>query len=704
MSTDHSLRKPNRLIHESSPYLRQHAHNPVDWYPWGPEAHARSREENRPILLSIGYAACHWCHVMERESFEDEPTAALMNQHFVCIKVDREERPDLDAIYMQATQTLTGRGGWPMTVFLTPEAVPYYAGTYFPPEGRYGIPSFRQVLVAMAEAFRRRPDDVARVAAQMRADLLTLGVLEGTPRALDFGVFELAVKRLRQRFDERFGGFGGAPRFPQTMSLRVLLRHFHRTRDSESLHQVVYTLRKMAHGGIHDQIGGGFHRYSVDEAWLVPHFEKMLYDNALLAGVYLEAWQITKEPLFKSVCTDTIEYVLRDMVDAEGGFYATEDADSEGEEGRFYVWNPDQVQEALGDERLSDAVCAYYDVLPGGNFEHRTSILNVPRDADVVAATLGVRLPELHEAVATARARLLEARGRRVRPARDEKILAAWNGLMLDVLSRAAGAFERSDWMEAAKKNGAFLMRHLWQAEGRMFRAYKDGHARLNGYLEDYAAVAHGLSSLYELTGDVTWFEQCRVLVDRMVLAFEDPQEGGFYFTSHDHEVLLARVRDPYDDATPSGASLAVGILQRLAAWTGERSYAEKAERVLRQACQSMGAMPGAFGELLCDLYFHLETPCEVALVAHSRGDAVPFERVLFEEFVPTRVLAACIDGDERAPQVVPLLAGKRAPGCAATAFVCHNFQCDAPVSTPEALRTALGARPALSKEHDPGA
>jgi uncharacterized protein YyaL (SSP411 family) len=681
---------PNRLIEETSPYLRQHANNPVDWYPWGDEALNRARTENKPILLSIGYAACHWCHVMERESFEDEQTAAQMNENFVCIKVDREERPDLDTIYMQATQIMSGHGGWPMTVFLTPEGVPFYAGTYFPPDNRHGMPSFRQVLSGMAEAWRKRPDDVGQNAAKMKEALQKMAEVGGADGDLNLSIVDGAARKVAARFDEREGGFGHAPKFPQPMTMALLLRHYNRTRDPQSRHMVELTLRKMARGGIYDQLGGGFARYSTDERWLVPHFEKMLYDNALLASLYLETWQLSKEDLYRTICSETIEYVLRDMTDPLGGFYATEDADSEGVEGRFYVWTPDEIKAILRDDRQAEIVCQYWDVTPHGNFEHGASILNVPLDADVVAVKLGIKIPELIAAISDAKVKLFAARAMRIRPMRDEKIIAFWNGLMLDTLARAAMAFERHDWHEAAKKAAAFLVRHLW-VNGHMLRVYKDGQAKLNGYLEDYAAVANALLSLYEVTGELNWFKHAREIIDRMIELFEDPVDGGFFFTSSDHETLITRFKDPYDNATPSGTSLATTALLRIGALTGHRPYSEKAERVLHQMREYMIQAPSGFGQLLCALDFYLQTPYEIAIVTDSAAQGEGMRNTIFTEFIPNKVVASRAAEDTASAEAVPLLAGKMPVDHDPTVYVCKNFTCKAPVTGAASLRKELG-------------
>ncbi len=546
----------NRLIYETSPYLRQHAHNPVDWYPWGEEALRRAREEDKPILLSIGYSACHWCHVMERESFENEQIAALMNQHFVNIKVDREERPDLDALYMGAVQAMTQHGGWPLTVFLTPDGVPFYGGTYFPPEPRHGMPGFPQVLLAVADAYRNRRGDVVAQAARVRKFLEQANrSLPGRQDLLQETLLSQATTAALRQLDPRYGGFGGAPKFPQPMTLEFLLRAWKRWSDPQPLHAVELTLEQMARGGIYDQLGGGFHRYSVDARWLVPHFEKMLYDNALLARLYLHAYQATGKVLYRRVAEETLDYVVREMTGPHGGFYSSQDADSEGVEGKFYLWTPEEVAAVLG-ERDARAFNALYDVTPQGNFEHR-SILHLERPLDEVAAELGMAPAELEAVVAWARPKLYAAREQRVRPGRDEKVITAWNGLMLRAFAEAARVLERPDYRGLAVRNAKFVLGTLWQ-NGRLLRTFKDGQARIPAYLEDYALYSGGLLTLYEATFDPRWFRAARELADQMLALFWEPGDEAFYDTGHDQEQLVARPREVTDNAMPSGNSAAV--------------------------------------------------------------------------------------------------------------------------------------------------
>ncbi|HYF65143.1 MAG TPA: thioredoxin domain-containing protein, partial [Herpetosiphonaceae bacterium] len=487
----------NRLINETSPYLLKHAHDPVDWYAWGEEALAKSTAENKPIHLSVGYRACHWCSVLHKESFEDEATAALMNEHFINIKVDREERPDIDSIYMAAVQAMTRHGGWPMTVFLTPDGAPFYGGTYFPPEPRHGLPSFTQVLTSVAAAYRERPEDVAESAGQLREHLREISDLSLPPTAINARMLALAAEQQMSQFDQRFGGYGNAPKFPQAMTLEMVLRHWRRAGDRAALNQVDQTLRAMANGGIYDQLGGGFARYSVDAYWLVPHFEKMLYDNALLARLYVELFQASGDPFFRRIAEETFAYVERDMTSPEGGFYASEDADSEGEEGTFYIWTPAQIRAALGADDAELAL-RYWDVTERGNFEGK-SILSVPRDPAVVAREFGLGAEELAGRIAAIRSALLAVRSERERPARDEKILAAWNGMMLRAYALASRVLDRADYREIARRNGEFILDRL-VVDGRLRRSYKDGQAKFNGYLEDYANVADGMLALYEAT------------------------------------------------------------------------------------------------------------------------------------------------------------------------------------------------------------
>jgi uncharacterized protein len=649
----------NRLAQETSPYLLQHKDNPVDWYAWGEEALDRSRAEDRPILLSIGYSACHWCHVMERESFEDEETARLMNERFVCIKLDREERPDLDAIYMEACQAMTGSGGWPLNVFLTPEHVPFYAGTYFPPQPRMGMPSWSQVVEAVANAWQEKKDDIraggARIAERLRGGAL----LAPSPEPMKSSDLDAAVEKLRSQYDAAHGGFGGAPKFPAASTLELLLRRDERQMTS-------HTLRAMASGGMYDQVGGGFARYSVDPLWLVPHFEKMLYDNALLARVYLHGWQALGDELFRQVAEETLDWALREMRAPEGGFFSALDADSEGVEGKFYVWSVEEMRAALEGEPDAEEAIAWFGATDRGNFEGHN---------------IAVRGPGRPEHLGEWRRRLYEVRAKRVWPGLDDKRLTAWNALMISALAEAGAALERPEYIEAAADCAEFVLGSMRDGEGRLLRTYKDGEAKLNAYLEDHAFLLEALLALYEASFDPRWYSEARALADTIVERFADDENGGFFETSVDHEQLLARRKDLEDHPIPSGnASAAFGLL-RLAALTGEAEYEERAVGVLRLLHELAAKHPNAFGHLLQALDFHLAPVQEVALVG---DDTTALARVVRGRFRPHLVLAGgAADG-------VPLLQDRTPVNGRPAAYVCEHFACKAPVTEPEELERLL--------------
>ncbi len=606
-------RHTNRLAGETSPYLLQHAHNPVDWYPWGEEALERSRREDKPILLSIGYSACHWCHVMERESFENEEIARLMNDLFVNVKVDREERPDLDQIYMNAVQMMTRHGGWPLTVFLTPDLVPFYGGTYFPPEDRQQMPGFPRILAAVAEAYRTRPDEVRQSAGEILAELRRMGAARESSKAIGPQLLDGAYRGLARSYDPRHGGFGGAPKFPSSMTLDFMLRVHHRTGDARALEMATHTCRQMARGGMYDQLGGGFHRYSTDARWLVPHFEKMLYDNALLSRLYLHAYQATGDVFFRRVVEETLDYVLREMTDESGAFYSTQDADSEGVEGKFFVWDREEVESLLGPEEAR-LFCAYYDVTEGGNFEE-SNILNVPRGAAEVARELGVSEGRLAEAVERGRGRLFSERERRVKPGRDEKAIAGWNGLMLEAFAEAAAVLERADYREAAERNADFLLGTL-SGDGLLLHVYKDGRAKHAGFLDDYSYVVSALVTLYETTGRARRLEEAVRLAGKMVEEFWDEEGGGFFYNGRSGEQLIVRNKDYFDNATPSGNSVAAEALLRLSVLTGDEGFRRRAAGVLRLIRDAVERYPSAFGYALGALDFYVSTPKEVVIVA----------------------------------------------------------------------------------------
>jgi uncharacterized protein YyaL (SSP411 family) len=648
---------PNRLAGETSPYLLQHKDNPVDWQPWGDEALAEARERDVPLLVSIGYSACHWCHVMERESFEDTDIATYMNERFVCVKVDREERPDVDAIYMDAVQAMTGHGGWPLNAFVTPEQVPFYAGTYFPPESRGGLPSWRMVLEAIADAWEGKREEIREGSGRIVPRLRGGASLQPSAEPIDARSLDAVVAGLRQSYDTGNGGWGGAPKFPAASVIDLLLR---RGETDMSLG----TLRAMASGGINDQVGGGFARYAVDATWTVPHFEKMLYDNALLARAYLHAFLVSGDAALRRTCEETLDFMLRELRGPEGGFASALDADSEGVEGRYYVWTLDELRAELGD--LADDAIAYFGAGERGNFEG-SNVLEArgpePAGRDEI------------------RRRLLAARERRIRPGLDDKRLTAWNALAIAALADAGAGLDRPDYVEAAAACADFVLRDLRDAEGRLLRTYKDGRARLNAYLEDHAFMLEALLVLYEATFDPRWFGEARAVADTILARFADPDNGGFFSTSDDHEALLTRRKDLEDTPIPSGASSAAFGLLRLAALTGEPAYERAAVGQLRLVHELAPRHPLAFGHLLAAIDFYASPTREVALVGSDRG---ALERVVRGAFRPHIVLAG------GAQDGVPLLDGRVPVDDRATAYVCEHFACRAPVTEPAELAALL--------------
>jgi uncharacterized protein YyaL (SSP411 family) len=682
---------PNRLINETSPYLLQHAHNPVDWYPWGPEAFARASAEDKPIFLSIGYSACHWCHVMESESFQDQDIARMMNHNFVSIKVDREERPDVDSIYMQAVQAQTGRGGWPMTVFMTPDAKPFFSGTYFPPEDGHGLPGFPRVLQAIAQAYKDSRDDLIQSAEQLVAHMRSGILTTGEQEPLTNDILSGAYQGMASQFDEEHGGLGTAPKFPQAMAHELLLLHHARTGNAETLEMVETSLQHMARGGIYDQLGGGFHRYSTDQFWLVPHFEKMLYDNALLSRLYLHAYQVTGNPEYRRIVEETLDYVLREMTAPAYGFYSTQDADSEGEEGRFFVWTTAEIEAALGKDD-SAMFCLYYGVTLEGNFDGR-NILYVPRETGEVAQEVGVGEDELDVSIQKAREQLMMHRQKRIAPDRDEKVLTAWNGLMLRSFSEAAATLHREDYRAAAIANASFLLDTMRSPDGRLLRTYKDGSARLKGYLEDYAFLIDGLLALHEATLDLRWLREARSLADRMIDLFWDDTEQAFYDTGRDHEELIIRPRDVFDNATPSGGSVAADVLLRLSILTDNSDYSRRATATLRSLRPVMLQAPAGFGHWLCALDFHLSTPKEIVIVGPQDN---PVTQALLDQvhhrYIPNKVVTGYDPSDTEDVDDMPLLEDKKTITGQPAAYVCHNYVCLLPATEPLALAAQLGA------------
>ncbi len=679
---------PNRLIHESSPYLLQHAHNPVNWYPWGKEALNLAQTQDKPIFLSIGYSACHWCHVMAHESFENEATAAIMNEHFINIKVDREERPDLDSIYMDAVLAITGgHGGWPMSLFLTPAGVPFYGGTYYPPTPRPGSPAFEQVLLGIAHAYRAQPEQV-----NQNGEALTARIQGGfsLKEATGFepAIRDLAIQALSYNFDKVNGGFGDAPKFPQPTIYDFLLRAHHRNRQPGLLQMIELSLQKMADGGMYDQLGGGFHRYSVDAVWLTPHFEKMLYDNALLARLYLHAYQLTGNPFYRNIVEETLDYVIRGMTDPAGGFYSSQDADSEGEEGKFFLWTPAEINSVLG-QADGQLFCAAYNVQPGGNFEGK-SILNRPVPLHQLADQLGLTEAELAQSLRGSRAKLFATREQRPKPARDEKVLTAWNGLMLAALAEAARVLNRPDYLEVAHRNAEFTLLTMLR-NGRLFRTWtpQTGVPKLMGYLEDYAFYADGLLALYQTTFAPRWFQHARQLMDVVLEQFADSEDGGFFDTAADHETLIARPKNMQDNAIPCGNSMTARVLLLLAAYTGNSRYEQPAIEALAALQQPMRQYPAAFTTWLGNFEFALARPKEVAIIGlPDQDDTRQLLAVAQQPYRPNQIVTVTAPTDTTShPELAhnrPTLNGQ------ATAYVCHNFTCQQPVVTPLELEQLL--------------
>jgi uncharacterized protein YyaL (SSP411 family) len=674
---------PNRLAAESSPYLLQHQNNPVDWYPWGPEALKRSQAEQKPIFLSIGYSACHWCHVMEHESFENAEIAAAMNRDFVCVKVDREERPDLDQIYMSAVQAMTGRGGWPMSVFLTPDLQPFYGGTYWPPRAGRGMPGFDQILHAVAQAWRDKREHVHEQAKELTSHLQSAQVSPDAEGELTDALLHTAAAALERAFDFQHGGFGRAPKFPHAMDLMLLLRVYRRWPREGILDMVRLTLDRMAAGGMYDQLGGGFARYSVDERWLVPHFEKMLYDNALQASAYVEGYQALGDERYATIARETLDYLLRDMCDKDGGFYSAEDADSEGEEGKFYVWTPEQIVAVLG-EAAAKTFNYVYDVSDEGNFDGH-NILNLPKTLAQAAKLLGRDEAGLAAELAESRAKLLAERSKRIRPGLDDKVLVAWNALAIEAFAKAGAALNERRYVDAATKAADFILSTIVRKDGRLLHTWRrdatGGTAKLDAYLDDYAYLVTALVTLYEATFEERWIDEAVRLVEIMRQRFADAANGGFFFTADDHEQLIARNKDFLDQSVPSGNAMAALALVRLAKLTGRTDFLDAAEATLQAGAGVMQQAPTAAGQLLIALDLHLGPTHEVAIigdVAEPQTQAVVAE--LRRRFIPNKVVACRADPSAGSEYLAALFAGKTAAATPPSVYVCRDFACEAPV------------------------
>lgn len=665
----------NRLINETSPYLKQHAHNPVNWFPWGTEAFDLARKENKPVFLSIGYSACHWCHVMERESFENELTASILNQNFISIKVDREERPDLDGIYMTAVQMMTGHGGWPMSVWLDQDGRPFYGGTYFPPEDRYQLPSFNKVLLALADMWKNRHSDLMKSAAGLTSELEKAGSVPSGKFRLSKDLLDEAAKNLAVRLDTIHGGFGHAPKFPSSMSLQFLLRHFHFTSDPNSAKAVTLSLDKMAAGGIYDHLGGGFSRYSVDAEWHVPHFEKMLYDNALLIRMYTEAFLKFENDAYKIIATESSEFVLKEMTQPEGGFYSTLDADSEGVEGKFYCWTYEEFKSALPESDLK-IMCDWFDVNESGNWEH-TNVLRRVKPAEKIAAENGLSLSDLSELVKRNREKLLSEREKRIRPARDEKILTSWNGLMISALAYAGFFLRRPDFLSGAEKAAEWI----WQTQFRdnvLYRVYKDGKSTIPGFSDDYGHFLLAITELAMYSEHLIWLERAKILADILIQKFRDESGGGFFVTASNSEKLIIRNKDFFDNAEPSGHSSISWALQILGRLTGEKVYTDTAVQSQELLSGQVKSQPGGFGWMACSMIESVYQGKELVLVKGADSPDLWIEKIR-SKFRPGTVFISG-NGNEN----FAVFSGKQPVNGRTTLFSCENYVCQAPKTDPE--------------------
>ena len=673
--------RPNRLANASSPYLQAHAHNPVDWYEWGDEAFAKARAEDKPIFLSIGYHACHWCHVMERESFENEAIAAILNAHYVSIKVDREERPDIDHIYMSVVQAMTGSGGWPMSIFMTPDKKPFFSGTYFPPESRYGRPGFKEILTRLAEGYRDQRGEIFKSAESIAEHVAQNSTADISGRIIDKNVIASAGEAIYGTFDGRFGGFGSAPKFPHAVNLSFLFRASHLTGDAKFAQAALLTLRKMADGGIYDHLAGGFHRYSVDQTWLVPHFEKMLYDNALLVIPYLEAYQVTGEEYYINIARGILSYLQSEMTDAEGGFYSTQDADSEGEEGRYYTWTVDQVRQALGAE--AGWFCEYFGITANGNFEGGRNVLNLGTHSEAVHERINLRPDEVAAKIRELKSRLLAERKKRIPPATDDKILASWNGLAISAFAQAYLVTGDDSLLATAKKAADFILAKMTDG-GALFHAFRQGKLSRIELLEDYAYFIAGLIDLYQAGFDERYLDQARGLARRAVDRFS--QDGKLYSSPPDDATLIFRPRDLVDGATPAAASIMILNLFRLAAITGERSFADQGDAALAVVSGLAARAPQGSAALLIAGYFRMDDPVEIVISGGDVATMKEFNRLIFSRYIPNRIVVGCVNGNKSA---LPLLEGRQKVDVL-TYFFCRRQTCHLPVTDKSALLDEL--------------
>ncbi|MBD3674959.1 MAG: thioredoxin domain-containing protein [Planctomycetaceae bacterium] len=687
-SASEKPRPANRLKDETSPYLQQHAYNPVDWYPWGEEAIQKSRDENKPIFLSIGYSACHWCHVMEHESFENDDIATIMNEHFVNIKVDREERPDLDQIYMNAVVALTRRGGWPMSVFLTPNLKPFFGGTYWPPQSRMGMPGFTDILNRVQTVWKDREAELMQGADELTSAVQQMGQVRSGEAELDESLLSNALRELISSTDTEHGGFGEAPKFPHPMDIRLMLRVAQRAQSEDGFRLARLTLDKMAAGGIYDHLGGGFHRYATDTRWLIPHFEKMLYDNALLIPGYLEAWQLTGEPRYEEVVRESLDYILREMTQPDGGFYSTQDADSEGEEGKFFVWQRGEVEQLLGED--AELVCACYDVTAPGNWEGKTILQRVLSDDDA-AEKFDLSAADVKTKLAECREKLFERRKTRIAPGRDDKILVSWNGLMIAAMAKAGAVFNEPRYLEAAQSATSFIKQNLFDESGRLQHAWKDGRARFAGCLDDYSGLVDGLTELFLATQNVEYLEDAEALATHMLRLFQDDETGGLFFTADDHEELIARNIDTQDNATPSGNALAATALLKLGRILNQTEFEEAAERILKLLSGQMAQIPLVSGQSLMafDLY-RGPTYEAIFFPGENEDESEAIREIHRTSFLPKVLWLEAAPNLQNCDNLQALFSGRSAVNGQPTLYLCDRGRCELPVSGVEKIRERL--------------